>query len=190
MPSLGSHSFLDGEGNKYTLKLEFDDAALMEDAVSVDITGTKEAAGSAPIEVVFNVTLEIGKRRRIVISHGDAEIGVIELPPDGVISDIELPEVPLDQAWDRLKELLDRPELLEEIVQALPAGDPVFGCLIKAGISTSVGQVLRCYQDHRDNPDRRAIAFNVLHCLGAHSARMIMTAIWRTGRCAALAGFG
>ncbi|WP_152527671.1 MULTISPECIES: hypothetical protein [unclassified Afipia] len=193
MASLGSYSFRDPEGNTYSLEMDLDDAAMMEDAVSVAITGKKEyAVTKTTISVEFSVTLETSEKPKpwkIVIRHGDMVVGTIPLPEFGPPEDVAYDALP-DEAWNHLSDLVDNPNALEHAIAAIPAGDPILGCLIKAAVSTSVGQILRCYKEHRESPDWRAVTRKVLRCLGAHSARMLMTAIWRTGKCAVLAGFG
>jgi hypothetical protein len=191
MASLGSYSFKDLDNNTYSLEMDLDDAAMMEDAVSVTITGTKTFAGSKTIlSVEFSVTLETREKPwQIVIRHGDTVVGTIALPEFGPPDDVAHDAHP-DEAWNHLLRLVDNPDALEHAIASIPAVDPILGCLIKGAVSTTVGQVLRCYDQHRKLSDWRAITRNVIRCLGAHSARMLMTAIWRTGRCAALAGFG
>lgn len=191
MASLGSYSFRDRENNTYSLELDLDDAAMMEDAVSITITGTKTFAGTKTnLSVEFSVTLETREKPwQIVIRHGDTVVGTIPLPEFGPPEDVAH-GAPPDEAWNHLLSLLDNPDALEHAIASIPAVDPILGCLIKAAVSTTVGQVLRCYGEHRKLADWRAITRNVIRCLGAHSARILMTAIWRTGKCAALAGFG
>lgn len=189
MASLGSHSFRDNDGNIYSLELDFDDNAITKDMVAVTIKGKKDFANGAPsISVDFTVALEIGETRRIIIRHGDLDIAMIDLPtelqPDDVVA-----EGIADLAWDVFSSLVAKAEFVEEFIDRIPSGDPILGCLIKAGISTTVGQLLKCYREFRDLSEWRAIARGVLRCLGANSARMVATAIWRTGKCALLLGF-
>jgi hypothetical protein len=196
MAKLCSYTFQDKEGNSYSLDLDFDDAALMENVASVTVTGKKKSAQTNEItSAEFTVALEYKEGPQITISIKGSTLGTIHLQKfgkylDGIIYNADL-------VWDRLLNVLDSTGAVERLIGAIPA-DPVFGCLIKAGISTTVGQLLRCYRECRDAPDWKErdapswkeTVYYVARCLGTNSARMLMTAIWRTGRCALFAGFG
>lgn len=133
MASLGSYSFRDRENNTYSLELDLDDAAMMEDAVSITITGTKTFAGTKTnLSVEFSVTLETREKPwQIVIRHGDTVVGTIPLPEFGPPEDVAH-GAPPDEAWNHLLSLLDNPDALEHAIASIPAVDPILGCLIKA----------------------------------------------------------
>ncbi len=66
---------------------------------------------------------------------------------------------------DRDKPLLDDPAIpeffpdaIEQAIDAFPAIDPMLGCLIKSGVSATVGQIVRCNNigaPHRDGINER-----------------------------------
>jgi hypothetical protein len=196
MVKLCSYTFQDKERNSYSLELDFDDSAIMEKAARVTVMGIMTSARTKKITPAeFTVALEFDKGPQITISIKEEVLAVIHLQQvgkylEGVFDDVGL-------VWDRILDVLNATGTAERLIAAIPT-DPVFGCLIKAGISTTVGQLLRCYRECRDAPDWKErdapnwkeTVYYVAHCLGTNSARMLMTAIWRTGRCALFAGFG
>jgi hypothetical protein len=80
------------------------------------------------------------------------------------------------------------------VVDAIPAyfyggGDPMIGCLIRAGVSASVDQIMACY---RRAESREGIGHRIkltCKCVAEKIPDLTFVAIYRTGLCIARAGF-
>lgn len=76
----------------------------------------------------------------------------------------------------------------EAFINAIPAPDPFVSCLLRAGIATTVGQIISC----NTNVDRGASlgerARAIVLCLRRNAPRMAWRTLTRTGRCVITAG--
>jgi hypothetical protein len=85
---------------------------------------------------------------------------------------------------------------LENGIYALPVPDPLLGCILKSGITSTIGQVIRCNNSvllSRDGDAQLPAAERVrliLRCLQANAGQIMKKAFWRTLRCWVTLGFG
>jgi hypothetical protein len=79
---------------------------------------------------------------------------------------------------------------VEQLIDLIPTGDPIFGCLLRSGISTAAGQGLRCYLEQRkkDHTSKRRMIWEILRCMGHNSLRMLAKFTRKTFLCALSAG--
>ncbi len=75
-----------------------------------------------------------------------------------------------------------------EIIDGMPVPDPFFGCLIKASISSIVGQVITC-NELRGNYGKGKRYRQILRCLGEHTKGIAFRSIYRAARCMIRFGF-
>ena len=75
------------------------------------------------------------------------------------------------------------PDAIEQAIDAFPAIDPMLGCLIKSGVSATVGQIVRCNNigaPHRDGINERI--HKIFGCLkeniGPVARRAAAKAMW------------
>lgn len=77
---------------------------------------------------------------------------------------------------------------LEDLLDSIPSGDPVLGCLIKGAAVTTVIEVIRCWAQTdpgRSFPERaRAVA----DCLKSRGWRIAWKFLLRVGKCVVRAG--
>ena len=179
-----SCKFVSRGGDEYQLDLDLNDEAIMRNHVEFVVAGTvRKGASGRTIHAQFTVRLNVPDNR-IEVIHQDQIVGTIYLarPDINQVADVDEPETlqlreHIDNTWERICAFLEEGgrESIERIIDNIPAVDPVFGCLIRAALSTAIGQLLKCYaQDrpieedlrHREGEiNRRRQAMRVLECL-------------------------
>ena len=182
MPKIRSHRIAKDDF-EYELDIDFKDAAIMENKISLDVSARKRAVNETDWqEVTVNIAFNFETGHAVVSTEGE-KIGEIDL------SKIDIPDHAFaEQAWDAIANAYSG-SAIEDAIQAIPS-DPVFGCLVKAGISTTVGQTMNCYNS---TPQTSALSQRVretILCLGQNSNWMVLTASARTVRCMVMAGLG
>ncbi|WP_084419323.1 hypothetical protein [Henriciella litoralis] len=182
MPKITGYRLVKEE-YEYELSLDLDDQAIMEDQLSIDVIARRRHIKEAEwIEV--KVTLKFEFPKPIVrVFVEDKHIGDINLDFIRIDGGDDL-----GPDWDPLESAYEGTPL-ENAIELIPV-DPVFGCLIKAGISTTLGQSIRCYDRARETHEgfRQRIRETFV-CLGDSSVLMIMRATARTFRCMIMLGF-
>jgi hypothetical protein len=89
-----------------------------------------------------------------------------------------------------LADLIDESQIIDRIPAALiGGGDPFTGCLIRAGLSAVVGQVISCKQATRDVPWNLRRLKAMGHCMREHLGRMGTRAARKALRCVLRLGF-
>ncbi|MCW4462424.1 hypothetical protein OK349_11960 [Sphingomonas sp. BT-65] len=185
-------------GRLYHLELTIDRIAALRDELSINIVArsySERRDGAAEIEAALTLDLE---RNEIIVAIEGEEIGRIPLDATEVAEADEADvgaEGAAHGAWEPLvRHLVDRngnplAETVEAIIEAIPTGDPLLGCLLKGAISAGVGQIIRCHgklqpQDETVGEKLRAIA----RCLGRSVWGMLGRATVRSLRCMARGG--
>lgn len=183
MPSLTSYRIAHGE-YEYELDLDFKDEAIMRNAVEFDIVARRRPrTGGEWEQVTVTISFSFEEERAYLSVSGEAigeyKLAAIDLPAD----------VLAEEAWAHVLKAYDGIPL-EEAIHLIPT-DPFFGCLIKAGISTTLGQAVRCY---RETAEAAGTAIEriraTIRCLGDNLLGMLTTATIRTLRCMVLGGLG
>ncbi|ODU22090.1 MAG: hypothetical protein ABS87_03375 [Sphingomonas sp. SCN 67-18] len=187
-------------GHVYQVALDFDRIAALRENLSIGISAVRLPTDDAPgmeLAATLNVDLAQGVIEieidgevagRISLNHGD--FAARELDDSGDAPDYA------EDVWHRLKDYLmsdheGGPDaLIEGAIQSLPVPDPVLGCLLKAGLSTTIGQAIRCHFEIRERETLARRARALARCLAANSGTMIGRIIRRTIRCALFAGLG
>jgi hypothetical protein len=182
MPKITSHRITSGD-YEYELDIDLKDAAIMQNQAEFEVAARRRHRREREWQEE-SVTLRFDLAEGVAqVLYRDEEVGRIDL------SQIDIPEdTPAEIAWEMIAEAWEG-SLIEEVIQSIPT-DPVVGCLLKAGISTTVGQTIRCYRQAVDVPSLSGRIRQTLLCLGDNTLRMIMTATARTLRCVVLAGLG
>ena len=177
----------------YHLDLNIDRIAALREELSITITARSyslEDERMVTVEAVLTVDVA---NNAIVIEIEGEELGRIPLDSidvaqadaaDDGAEDIER------TAWDALAENLtcggDNPvaTTVEAIIEAIPTGDPLLGCLLKGAISASVGQIIRCHGEIAPHEDRlRQKLRSIARCLGVHGWEILGRATARSLRC-------
>lgn len=191
---LGEKEIRDGRGNRYTLRLDVDvhSAILNDGNVETSVVAIRHVDGGEDIELTALVRLESFERRLAIILpeqapiHLDLEsfegLPAREDSEVGPHDDIEQGDA-IDQAARDLLDAAGLDQAIETAIQSLPVPEPAFGCVIKAGISTTVGQMIRCHNRHRMIEQRRSRAWEIVKCLGINAPGMTIKAALRTLGC-------
>lgn len=184
MPALKSHRIVQGD-HEYELELGLDDAAIMQEAVRFEITArSRHRAEDHWNEHKASVDLDFEGERpvaRVTIEGHDPieiDLGMVDISPGASFED----------AWEAIRDACEG-SAFEQLVMAFPA-DPVIGCLLKAGISTSIGQAIGCYRETEHAKGLRTRVRRTLSCLGENLPGMLFTATARTLKCMVMLGFG
>lgn len=143
----------------YKLDLSFDDAAIMDSAAAFNITATcLSRDGDDYIQTKVAARVEISPWENV-----------------GTIS-IEGMEV-------YRFELVDRGDVgLEKFLQSIPVPDPILGCAIKAGVSSLIGQAIKCRTEMERARFWGQIA-EFARCMRDHVGAIGRTALRRTFGC-------
>jgi hypothetical protein len=78
--------------------------------------------------------------------------------------------------------------VVEEIIAAIPVPDPILGCMLKAGVSATIGQAVTCNQHARRDGFRQRVR-EIAACLIDNAGGIFSRAAWRLSRCIATMGF-
>lgn len=180
MPRLRTHRF-NYNGHDYEIEFNFDDAAIVEDQISIDSIAKARLENDEDgwESVLVNLSYKIGDTE-IVVSLDDGEIGRIKIEAVDITEEMDS-----EEAWGQIEEFIDA-AALEAAIGLVPT-DPIIGCLAKAGISSVAGQLVRCINESKQS-QRRARA--IFRCLGQNVPGIAYRAVYRAIRCMLLAGFG
>ena len=180
------------DDRQYSFDVALDDAAITDESLAIDVRAVmrrREGAGWTDwYEVKLRAELLAGDEL-IVVKHDDRVIGQVRLDTevphdesfDGSRLDIEAEDAALAPAFSSFD--------WGEAIDAIPAGDPVFGCLIRGAVSTVVGQTIRCWQQVGAQERLQERTWKVLGCLRESGLKMSFTFVYRVGKCVAKAGF-
>ena len=165
--------------NRYGLDLSWNDAAFVDGTTEFAINVSRVNMGNDEDrhEVSARVSIEPGENEesaavlKIVVIYQDQEIEW---------------STPLDLYFSE-------DEVVAQVIEMVPTmflgGDPITGCLIRSGLSATIGQLLTCKNHTVDErwlwPRSRAIS----RCLRNHGPDIAATAIGRALRCTLRAGF-
>lgn len=151
-------SFTIGEST-YKLDLAFDDAAIMEKSVAFDVTVTR-----------FSIEDGYAGGTEIV-----AKVEIFPWENAGTISVAGMEIYRFD--------LVDRGDAgLERFLQSIPVPDPILGCALKAGVSSLIGQAIKC----RTEMERAGFWGRISEfagCMRNHFGAIGRTALRRTFGC-------
>lgn len=184
MPKMTGYRIKRGD-SEYEIDIDFKDAAIMEEQIEFEITARSRSLpdgdwleSSASVRMVFEefgpvALVQIGDSEEIRINLAQVDMGLY---------------TSFEEAWQKVLDACDG-NALEQAIQAIP-GDPVLGCLIKAGISTTVGQTMRCYNECSGVEALRRRIRATIKCLGDNFVGMIFTATTRAFKCMILLGLG
>ncbi|MCR9194105.1 MAG: hypothetical protein NXH88_05185 [Hyphomonas sp.] len=145
-----------------------------------------DVIGEAKVTVAYDckeqtITLAFPAGREIVIDLGRVEAETVREYEDYAEDNYTFEEhfrkiLPDDTSASELS------GAIEELIQGFPT-EPGIGCLIKAGLSTSVGQLIECHHETRDWPLVTPKVRAMLRCLQVNVMAMGVRAFGRTVRC-------
>jgi hypothetical protein len=168
MASLHKQSFRHGK-NEYELDLSWNDAAFAENDLAFEVSVTRRTDGM-PNTQKFSASVSV---------RPDKESQpILYLKVGGM--EVEFP----------LRELFEESQIIDKIPASFYGfGDPLTGCLVRAGLSAVIGQVINC----KNQTSGIDWYWDRLHaigrCMKAHLGSMGVAVVLRAGRCVANAGF-
>lgn len=195
-------------GNKeYRIELGFDDKPIMKVAAKFEIDGKVREMPEgkwAKINLVMEVQFEINE---IIIKRKDdtrilARISLDTILPesesfDGIDIDIEKDDLIISENLLDENGINISAKFTEELISSIPT-DPLIGCLVKGALSTVTGQILRCWQTtkkaKKEATKKTKEVVNqqktrsMYGCMREYSVRMLVTFMYRSGKCIATLG--
>jgi len=186
MIELGRTELHDARGNRYVLAFDADATAVLRNRVVVVVKATRIAAETGEeTQVEAKVTLDVTERL-VTVEFDDIEPFVLHLGGSAPLDDDDQDFNDPAEMVDLLSRLLrdgGAADRLADFVDYIPAGEPGLGCLLKAGVATTLAQMVKCHglQPHIGTIGREVWA--ILRCLGVHSHVMLAKATLRTLRC-------
>lgn len=152
---------------EYELSLSWDDDAFVEGSISFNVSVLQRDTNGN----------EIKKDATVSIEHDENEQPILKISDGGEL-DVNYP----------LGELFDESQIIDLIPAWFFGGDPITGCLMRAGLSTSVGQIIECKKETSGVPwfiERCRAIGNILLSsipdMSSKMARRAMRCIMRLG---------
>jgi hypothetical protein len=179
----------------YEVDIDYDENAIIEELIAFDViarvTDNEGISYSETLRVEINLNelsgrILLGDRELHKFSFGDVNVRMDGQTGDETISGIDGDGELADNVYDNIQDGVG--EAVGEIINAMPIPDPFFGCLIKASISSIVGQVITC-NELRGNYGTGKIYRQILRCLGKHVKGIAFRTLWRAARCMIRLGF-
>lgn len=173
---------------EYHVAADLDDAAIVDGSLSVTV---KARVRSLPEGPWFDVEVELSadfSNLLVEVKVGDRVIATVPLhlplakAANAVLNDIDI------LADAGVIEHAIGAYGIETLIHIIPT-DPFLGCLIKSAVSTTIGQIIRCWGSTEKGLPISRLANSIGGCLRDYSVRMALTFMYRAGRCSILLGF-
>ena len=158
------------DGETYELAIAWDDAAFADGVVAIDVTASRAKSEHPEDRDELNVTTAVetdGEERPIL---------AIKFQGETVAS------IPLD-------ELFDESQLIDRIPSFVFGGDPMLGCLVRSGLSASIGQIISCRNETAGVEWVRPRMSEIARCVRGNVPNLCATAAFRAARCSLSLGF-
>lgn len=154
------------EGKKYSVQIDVNISLDFSNTETI-IEGSSQVLNEEPIKVQFKLKSNYQNHQLNLYYIRDAdEILIADFNLDD-FEDIDLENIPRKgdgdpifqkgklrlNSLDQLEEMIGdeiQAKTIEQIIQAIPTGDPTLGCLLKSTISTVVGKTIHCWQQNRE----------------------------------------
>jgi hypothetical protein len=153
---------------EYEVGITWDEDAFIEGSPSIRVSASVRPEDGDPI------TLDVSIRIQETQENG----------PDIVLSwrETDLIRLPL-------ADLVDESQIIDRIPSILyGAGNPVTGCLLRAGLSAVVGQIIRCKKSTQGVEWYRPRLRQIGMCLRANIGSIGRRAAFRAAKCVLLVG--
>ena len=194
MATLTTMRFTQGDIS-YEVNIDFDDEGIVENLLAFDVIAKlidkKGHSYSATLRIAINLDefsgrIFLGEKELHKFSFGDMNVRMDGHTRDEIIPGLDGDGKFVDSVYDNIQEGIGN--AVAEIIDGMPVPDPVFGCLIKASISSIVGQVITC-NELRGNYGKGKRYRQILRCLGEHTKGIAFRSIYRAARCMIRFGF-
>ncbi len=179
----------------YELAVDFEDEKIIEDLIvfnlEAQVTTSDKAQHKETLSIEINwdkykVTIASGNEILKVFEFSELDVRVSSEDGSEFIPGMEEGELK-DGVYDTVSEGID--EGISRIIDAMPVPDPIFGCLIKAGISSVVGQAIACNEVRGNYIQESNRFWQIVKCLREHLGGVASRTLWRTARCMIRMGF-
>jgi len=160
----------------YSLGLNWDDASFVDGKVAVNIVAERKNVESGRTEELLSADVSLG------ISEGEPML-TINLKGLKLEKEFKIP----------VKDLFDGDSYIEQILEKIPsfliAGDPIVGCLMRSGLSATIGQIIQCKNDTADYKWLKERMRAIGRCMKKSLPKMATMTVVRSVRCIMKFGF-
>lgn len=166
------------KGRKFELSLNFDEKALVDGDFSI----------SAKVRTwpVTNPKDVQSAWAEVTIKQDDEGRPILSVTLRGDVADWKGRQVIFEKPlWD----LIDAEQVLDWIPAWCFTGDPITGCMVRAGLSALIGQTLDCKKSTAELPWFKPRMKALGQCMVHHIPDMGVTAAARAARCVMRFGF-
>lgn len=183
------------EDTLYEVNIDYDDNVVIEDIIAFDViakVSDKEGVSySETLRVEINLHEFNGKiflhdTELHEFSFGDVNVRMNGQSGDETIPGMDGDEELVDNVYNNIQDGIG--ESVGDIINSMPVPDPFFGCLLKASISSIVGQVITC-NELRKNYGNGSRYRQIINCLSKHVKGIAFRTLWRATRCIIRFGF-
>lgn len=178
------------EGREYIVKLNLDDAAIMEESFVIEVNAsvTDKEGNSYEESLSLNLDFETWQGQ---IIHNESvlhEFDLRNIPFPNNINGTESPEgmeIGEEGASDMVAEFVDESigDHILDVINAMPVPDPILGCALKAGISSALGQALVCNEYVGGDGTKKQRFWKIARCMREYAGGIFTTTLWRAARC-------
>ena len=178
------------------MNIDFDDQSIKENLITFDVTAKVTDNDGRSHSETLRVEMDLDKQFGRVLL-GDRELhqfsfGNVDFRMDSQKGEETIPGmhgegILKDDVYDLIQDGID--DAIEQMINVMPVPDLFFGCLIKAGIASIVGQVFTCNSMRNSYGKDAGWVRQILSCLSKHVEGIAFRILWRAARCIIRLGF-
>jgi len=157
--------------NRYNLSFAWDDKALEDGVIAFPITAWITSSDGSE-KIGDPLSAKVGVDQNTGMLFIDVKKRRFEIP----LKDVFHEDTVVGQA-------------IEKVHASFIGVDPVTGCLIRAGLSTSVGQIIKCKDETATEKWTLERVHAIGGCLKKNIPKMLMRTAFRAAACVFKAGF-
>jgi len=176
---------------RYEIAIDLDDAAIVRNRLSFQVTAsvTNERGRRHQETLLLEVDLAEGLGKIYGPDQNDPwyEFRLDAVP---VLIEAGVEAVPIE-GFDGVANFIHEGigHRIAELIDLMPAPDPILGCALKAGISSILGQTLACNEIVGREGGLRQRVREIVRCLREHVGGIFTRALWRAARCMVTLGW-
>lgn len=161
------------DGREYGVTIGWDEGRLGDGVIDFKVLAfRRNEGGKDNLAVESHISVEVDKQKGLLLKVKIADGEVISQP---------------------LSELFEEESVIGRALETIPSfvygGDPILGCLIRAGCSATVGQIVICKDETVQVTQAWDRALAIGRCLRQNIPDMLTRAMLRAVRCIFRAGF-
>lgn len=181
-------------GNECGIELNIDTLSVLNEQLQIEVygwhTNYKDKKRTEEIYMVEYLASEdriLVKRNNEVVARINLETSTDYKRTNNLPDNFENLDGP--KAFDAVCGIMDNSSDIVGLINNIPAVDPIFGCILKSGISTTIGQIVKCHKNVSKGASVRKKISDILKCLGANKMSMLAKFTTRALKCMLFLGW-